>query len=65
MVIGSGSVPVTVLKARNASTKVITWPLSSQAPRATMILRPSGNVSTRGENGGVVHWSSGSTGCTS
>ena len=44
MVIGSGSAPVTALKARQASTKVITWPLSSQAPRATMILRPSGSV---------------------
>ena len=47
MVIGSGSAPVTALKARQASTKVITWPLSSQAPRATMILRPSGSVDAR------------------
>jgi hypothetical protein len=65
MVIGSGSVPVTALNARQASTKVITWPLSSQAPRATMILRPSGSVAIRGANGGVSHRSSGSTGCTS
>ena len=42
VVIGSGSLPVTALKARQASMKVMAWPLSSQAPRATMILRPSG-----------------------
>ena len=56
---------MTALKARSASTKVITWPLSSQAPRATMILRPSGVVAIRGSNGGVSHSDSGSTGCTS
>jgi hypothetical protein len=62
---GSGSLPVTALKARQASMKVIACPLSSQAPRATMILRPSGSVSTRGSNGGVFHKFSGSTGWTS
>ena len=41
------------------------WPLSSQAPRATMIFRPPSRVSMRGSNGGVSHRSSGSTGCTS
>ena len=65
VVIASGSEPVTALKARQASIKVIAWPLSSQAPRATMILRPSGKVSMRGSNGGVFHKLSGSTGCTS
>ena len=65
VVIGSGSLPVTALKARQASMKVMAWPLSSQAPRATMILRPPGSVSMRGSNGGVFHWFSGSTGCTS
>ena len=50
----SGSAPVTALQARHASTKVMTWPLSSQAPRATMILRPPASVAMRGSNGGVV-----------
>ena len=44
MVMSSGSLPVTALKARQASTKVISWPLSSQAPRPWMILRPSGRL---------------------
>jgi hypothetical protein len=61
----SGSLPVTALNARHASTKVMAWPLSSQAPRATMIFRPPSSVSMRGSNGGVFHRSSGSTGCTS
>ena len=61
----SGSLPVTALKARSASTKVMNWPLSSQAPRPWMILRPSGSVSIFGSNGGVFHRLSGSTGCTS
>jgi hypothetical protein len=65
MVMSSGRRPVTALNARQASTNVIAWPLSSQAPRATMILRPSSIVSMRGSNGGVRHRSSGSTGCTS
>jgi hypothetical protein len=60
-----GSLPVTALKARHASTKVMAWPLSSQAPRATMIFRPPARFSIRGSNGGVFHRSSGSTGCTS
>ena len=41
MVMSIGSDPVTFFQARHASTKVINWPLSSSAPRATMILRPS------------------------
>ena len=64
MVMGSGSLPVTVLNARHASTNVISWPLSSQAPRPRMTLRPF-DMATRGSNGGVSHKSSGSTGCTS
>jgi hypothetical protein len=56
---------VTAANARHASTKVITWPLSSQAPRATMILRPSGSVAMRGANGGASQRLMGSTGCTS
>ena len=33
MVIGIGSLPVTAFQARQASMKVIIWPLSSDAPR--------------------------------
>jgi len=51
-------------KARQASIKVINWPLSSQAPRAT-IRCPFGPSAKRGSKGGVVHSSMGSTGCTS
>ena len=60
-----GSSPVTAFQARQASTKVLTWPLSSQAPRALITLRPSGSVAILGSKGGVSHKSSGSTGCTS
>ena len=31
---GTGSLPVTAFQARQASTKVMSWPLSSEAPRA-------------------------------
>ena len=41
-VTGSGSRPVTAFQARQASTKVISWPLSSEAPRATDHLRAVG-----------------------
>ena len=41
IVTSTGSDPVTFFQARQASTKVINCPLSSSAPRATMILRPS------------------------
>ena len=64
-VMSSGSVPVTAFQARQASMNVITWPLSSQAPRATIASRPSGSIAIRGSKGGVCHRSSGSTGCTS
>ena len=47
-----GSEPVSAFQARQASTKVITWPLSSAAPRALMALRPSGSVMRRGSKGG-------------
>ena len=40
----TGSSPVTAFQARQASTKVSTCPLSSQAPRALITLRPSGRV---------------------
>ena len=50
--------------ARQASTKVMSWPLSSDAPRPRMTL-PAGVSSTAGSKGGLVHSSSGSTGCTS
>ena len=65
MVMSTGSDPVTDFQARQASTKVITCPLSSSAPRATMILRPSAWVVTAGSNGGRCQRLSGSTGWTS
>ena len=51
--------------ARQASTKVITWPLSSEAPRATICFLPAASTAIRGSKGGVSHRSSGSTGWTS
>ena len=51
-------------KARQASTNVINWPLSSAAPRATM-RSPCSPASRRGEKGGVFQSSSGSGGWTS
>ena len=40
-VTGIGSLPVTAFQARQASTKVISWPLSSEAPRPRISLLPS------------------------
>ena len=54
-----------LLPGAAASTKVISWPLSSSAPRATIALRPSGKVRTAGSNGGFSQRFNGSTGCTS
>ncbi len=65
MVMPTGSEPVTAFQARQASTKVMTCPLSSQAPRATIRFDPSGPVAMRGSKGGVSQRSSGSTGWTS
>jgi hypothetical protein len=62
---GMGSAPVTAFQARQASTKVITWPLSSELPRARMARVPSGAVAMDGANGSCSHNSSGSTGWTS
>ena len=64
-VTGSGSEPVTFFQARQASTKVISWPLSSAVPRPTSIFEPSGRVTILGSNGSLSQSSSGSTGCTS
>ena len=65
IVSGIGSEPVTAFQARHASTKVMIWPLSSEAPRARMHLLPSARVSIDGSNGSCSHSSSGSTGWTS
>jgi len=65
MVMSTGNEPVTDFQARQASMKVINWPLSSSAPRATMIFRPSAWSAIAGSNGGRCQRSSGSTGCTS
>ena len=65
MVTSTGSEPVTDFQARQASTKVINCPLSSSAPRATMIFRPSAWSVTAGSKGGRCQRLSGSTGCTS
>ncbi len=61
----TGNSPWIAFQARQASRKVMTCPLSSQAPRALIARRPSGSVTRRGSKGGVSHRSSGSTGCTS
>jgi hypothetical protein len=59
-----GKVPCTSCQARIASSQVMTWPLSSTAPRATM--RGPCSASTMvGSNGGLRQRSSGSTGWTS
>src|SRR3984957_17060489 len=60
-VIWQGGAP-NCLKARQASRKVIIWPLSSEAPRAT-ISSPCGPASSLGSNGGFRHRFNGSTGC--
>ena len=60
-----GKAPLTSFQARQASMKVITWPLSSEAPRPRITFDPSGRVSIFGSKGSWSHNSSGSTGCTS
>lgn len=60
-----GRLPVTAFQARHASTKVKSWPLSSDAPRATMWVSPSGCGTSLGSNGSECHRLSGSTGWTS
>ena len=62
---GIGSLPATAFQARQASTKVISWPLSSEAPRPRIARVPSGRVSMNGSKGSWSQSSSGSTGCTS
>ena len=64
-VTGTGSFPVTFFQARQASTKVISCPLSSAVPRPTSIFEPSGRVTIFGSKGSSCQSSSGSTGCTS
>ena len=59
-----GRVPWTAFQARQASMKVISWPLSSDAPRAR-ITGPRSPCSKVGSKGDRSHRSSGSTGCTS
>ena len=63
-VIVTGRAPCTAFQARNASRKVITWPLSSTAPLATMRL-PCGPSTMTGSKGGLSQSSKGSGGCTS
>ena len=63
-VTGQGGPPAHSCQARNASKNVITCPLSSTAPRATTRL-PIGPLMITGSNGGLVHNSIGSAGCTS
>ena len=63
-VILQGRVPFTAFQARQASTKVMSWPLSSELPRPRITL-PLGVSSMRGSKGSLVQSSSGSTGCTS
>ena len=63
-VVGQGGPPTASCQARNASSHIITWPLSSTAPRATM-RGPLGPSMIAGSNGGLVQSSSGSGGCTS
>ena len=60
-----GSSPATCFQARAASRKVISWPLLSWAPRATITLPLALSVAMRGSNGEVFHKSTGSAGCTS
>ena len=59
-----GREPVVVIQARAASTKVMSWPLSSAVPRPYMRATPLSFL-TVGSKGGVFHSSSGSAGCTS
>ena len=55
----SGSSPATFFQARAASKKVISWPLLSSAPRATITLPLALSEAMRGSNGGDFHSSSG------
>ena len=55
-----GRLPRVLIQASALLTWVSIWPLSSVAPRATML--PSRR---NGSNGGEIHWSNGSGGCTS
>ena len=64
-VMRTGQAPATFFQARAASKKVISWPLLSSAPRATITLPLSLSEAMRGSNGGDFHSSSGSGGCTS
>ena len=60
-VILQGNVPCTAFHARQASTKVINCPLSSDDPRPR-ITGPLSVCSTAGSNGSRCHSSMGSTG---
>ena len=64
-VMAMGVSPATLFQALTASRKVMSWPLLSSAPRATITLPLAFSVAMRGSNGGVFHSSSGSGGCTS
>src|SRR6476646_4027242 len=64
-VMRTGQAPATFLQARAASKKVMSWPLLSSAPRATITFPLTLSVAMRGSNGGDFHSSSGSGGCTS
>ncbi len=63
-VTGAGRLPVAAIQARKASSQVMTWPLSSTAPRATT-RRPRGPSTIWGSKGGLVQGASGSAGWTS
>ncbi len=56
--------PPALCQARNASSHIMVWPLSSTAPRATARL-PCGPSTSTGSKGGLVQSSTGSAGCTS
>ena len=50
-----GSSPATAFQARTASKKVMSWPLLSSAPRATITCAVGVSVAMRGSNGGEFH----------
>ena len=60
----TGSLPATAIQARAASTKVMSWPLSSSAPRPTICFSPFTST-TAGSKGSRSQSDTGSTGCTS
>lgn len=60
----TGSRPCTAFQAASASSQVMSWPLSSTAPRATT-RGPCGPWTMRGSKGGLSHSRKGSGGCTS